>query len=349
MFATKVGLEVGNLFADGSCGYVPALSARLTLALLNEEGVEQRHDPVLNRARVVGRAKFRAELQIVDRADLERLRPGLAMPPAYVVAEHLGFDAGGRLPVCEAKPASQRRREGPGVVEGYKSFGEAQCLLQQIVESEGAGVAGHAFQRFPDRRVSGGRNPLVSRLFHVRTGLAPVDHSEMRRDIRLEREEPQKPFAERVKGLDPQAPRRLDRACEQLSGKYEILRSRFHGAGLDDRGGERLVAEARPLRERVEDARRHVGRGRLGEGQAENLSGRRAGEQETQHPLGQDMRLATARICRHPGGRLWIRRLRLHATERVGNDETAAHDASPASPFTAPPVSDHSLTRARWL
>ena len=54
-------------------------------------------------------------------------------------------------------------------------------------------------------------------------------------------------------------------------------------------------------RERLEDARRHIGRRRLGEGQAEDARGRRAVEQQAQHALRQHMRLARAGVGRHPG------------------------------------------------
>src|SRR5580704_12419892 len=250
----EIGFEVRNVLLQRLGRQVPL--EWLALAPLGEERLKKRPNSRFQRAIPVNFAQFRRELPIARLASVEPPRPGLAMPPAYIAPEHFGFDASGRLPVREAERASQRRGEGRSVVEGCKRLNEALDLPQEIIESEGADVARHAFQRSPDKRVSGGYDRFISRLFHERSGLALVEHPERRRDIRLEREELQKPFAEGVKGLDPQAPGCLDRAREQLSGEYEILRARLSGAGLGDRGGERFVAEARPLRERIEDASR---------------------------------------------------------------------------------------------
>ena len=94
----------------------------------------------------------------------------------------------------------------------------------------------------------------------------------------------------------------------------------------------------RPAGEAVEHALGHVRRRRLGEGQAEDLRRRGAGEQEPQHALRQHMRLARAGVGRHPGGALRIGRLAL-APRRIL--QGGAHVSSPSD-------SAHSATRARW-
>ena len=86
--------------------------------------------------------------QVVGRADLEPLRPGLATFPADVAAEHLGFDAQ-RSSARFARPSGPRNAAAKaGASSKAANVSMKPCdLPQQIIEFEGAGVARHAFQR----------------------------------------------------------------------------------------------------------------------------------------------------------------------------------------------------------
>ena len=123
----------------------------------------------------------------------------------------------------------------------------------------------------------------------------------MSRHIGLERKEPEQPLGEGVQGLNLEAARRLDRAREQLPREDEVMGSGRVRAAVDDRLRQRPVAEARPLRERGENALGHVGGRGLGVGEAEDLRRRRSAEQEPQHPLGEHVGLAAARVGGDPG------------------------------------------------
>ena len=86
----------------------------------------------------------------------------------------------------------------------------------------------------------------------------------------------QQAFAESVDGLDLEAARRFDRAGEEAAG--EAICSRVGALALEFgqfrvRG---VVVERHPSPEPLEHADRHVGGRRLGEGQTENASWRRA-------------------------------------------------------------------------
>ncbi len=167
-------------------------------------------------------------------------------------------------------------------------------------------------------------------------------------DIGLERKQLKQPLAEGVKGLDLEAARRLDRAGEQLPGEGERRRPGPAGPGFDDSLSQRLVVEARPPGELLEDAARHIGGGGLGEGKAEDLRRLRPGEQQPQHALRQNVRLAAAGVGGNPGRGGRIGGERLMPPQQIGDFEPPPHQASPAGVSPAPPASDHSLTRARW-
>src|SRR5580693_3492300 len=120
----EIGFEVGSVLLQRLGRQVPL--EWLALARLGEERLKKRPNSRFERGVAVNFAQFRRELPIALLASVEPLRPGLAMPPADVASEHLRFDAPGRVPVREAKPAPQSRRESRGVVEGGKRLGEAQ-------------------------------------------------------------------------------------------------------------------------------------------------------------------------------------------------------------------------------
>ena len=146
-----------------------------------------------------------------------------------------------------------------------------------------------------------------------------VEHLEARRDIGLERKLMQQPRAEGVDGLHLQPARRLQRGREQPARAAHARSA--SGAILEIRADfpvERGVVERGPLAERVEHAVRHVGGGRLGEGDAEDFLGRDAVEQQPDHALRQHVGLAGAGIGRDPGRHRRVRRLDLQPQHGLG-------------------------------
>jgi hypothetical protein len=134
-------------------------------------------------------------------------------------------------------------------------------------------------------------------------GAGVVEHGELRRDAGLQREAAQQRVAEGVDRLDLEPARGLQRPGEEGAGAGEV-RGGERGAGLAQRGqfgGERGVGEHRPGAEPGEEPVLHLGRRRLGVGQAEDALGVGAGEQEPRDPVGEHAGLARAGIGRDPG------------------------------------------------
>ena len=201
-------------------------AARIALASLVKKASSSASIRARRLGFVVRRAELRGEFLVLGLADVERLRPGLATPAADVAAEHLRLDARRRRARRETEPRSQRGGEGRRVAEGREGLGVILRLAEQRVEIEGAGLARDEGERLGGlgRGFEGG-DRAIARLVHQLAGLALVDHLEMRRDIGLERKELQKPLAEGVQCLDLEPARRLDRAGEQLPRELELGRS----------------------------------------------------------------------------------------------------------------------------
>ena len=82
-------------------------------------------------------------------------------------------------------------------------------------------------------------------------------------------------------------------------------------------------------RERLEHTVRHVGGGGLRVGEAEDLLGRGAAQQQPDHALRQHMRLARARIGGDPGGRRRVGRGALNVEDVGGNTHSRTSSSSP--------------------
>ena len=128
-------------------------------------------------------------------------------------------------------------------------------------------------------------------------------------------------------------------------------RARWLGIGVSRRCSSMICSSSAAsssavhLRQRAEHAVRHVGGGRLGEGDAEDFRRIDAAQQQPDDALRQHMGLAGAGIGGDPGRHVGIGGLDLTRLTSGRDDARGAHSPPPSSP---PPVSDHSLTRARW-
>ena len=272
--------------------------------------------------------------------------------PVEAAVQHAVFDACQRVVGSKTEDTPQPGTEArDGLAEqhgGLQRLAVAERLADQRLEGEARGLAGQERDRTAER-AAGCRSGLGQRIrprcleqLHM---LQIVDYREACRDIGLEREQVQQPLAESVNGLDLQTSGRFHRAGEEFSGEREVGRARARRAGAQDGFGQRRVVEPRPVGQRVEHADRHVGRGRLGEGEAQDAGGRHVAEQQPHHALRQHMRFARAGVGRHPGGTLRMRGALL-AGPRVFRHRKgggAAHASLPS-----PPTIDHSLTRDRW-
>ena len=180
-----------------------------------------------------------------------------------------------------------------------------QQFFAERVESRSRRLAGDKLQRFSQRSIvsRGGLERAPARRVHQLGALQIVDDAEGCRNIGFERKDMQQLFAEGVDGLDLEAARRLDGAREKPPGEVKID-ARFDGrAHLSDFIGQRRIVERRPARERLENARAHIGGGRLRIGEAENLRRPRAGKQQPQNALREHMGFPGAGMRRNPGGR----------------------------------------------
>ena len=162
-----------------------------------------------------------------------------------------------------------------------------------------------------------------------------LDDTELRTNIRLEGEEMQQAFAEGMDGLDLQAARRLHRAREKAPGKGQVDLCLWM-ASIEDLLAQVLVICGRPCGEGLEDTHGHVGCRRLRIGQAEDLGGRHALQQQADDALCEHMGLARTRIGGHPRGQARIGSALLRIG-RVGRDLPGQCHVRPLPPWKTIP------------
>ncbi|GJE70237.1 hypothetical protein CHKEEEPN_1773 [Methylorubrum podarium] len=270
-------------------------------------------------------------------------------------------------PVAEAAPSKDLRLDGldAGAVpqrQGARQAGERR-LQGAVVGEQGAGPHGGAdrlaqgiaggFRADHGERLGEGLIAAEDRVGEHVVGLdlerlarlVVVEHDEAGRHVGLEREHVQQPLAQGVQRLDLEAPRRLDGAGEQAAGEPEGVAAGPLAGEFGELGGQGRVVQRHPAAEALEHPDRHVGGGRLGEGEAEDAAGRGAVEEQAQHPVGEHLGLARARIGRDPGREARVGRPALGRLGQVIDGEAGQRRVHAASPS---PARDHSSTRARW-
>jgi hypothetical protein len=176
-----------------------------------------------------------------------------------------------------------------------------------------------------------------------------VEHLEVDRNIRLEWKLMQQPCAEGVNGLNLEAARRLNRSGEQAPRQRALPRGRLESGGLRDALVESGIVERGPLRQRLEHAVCHVGGGRLGIGDAQDLGRVDALQQQVDDALREHPGFAGPRIGGHEDRSIRIGGAGLRCAQCGWNVRQRVHDCPPGISYSlSPPEAAHSLTRARW-
>ena len=234
--------------------------------------------------------------------------------------------AGGELGEGDLGPGAERPGERVGVEaggEGVAVPGDLEEQRVRVVARKLAGQGGEALRVLVGEPVE---DVLAQRL-----GLAVLEDAELRGGAGLQREAADQRLAEGVDGLDAQAARRLQRAGEEGAGACEIRRGAL--AQRVEGRGERAVGQHRPGAERAEQAVLHLGGGRLGVGEAEDLLRLAAREQQPRHPVGEDAGLAGAGIGGDPGGGRRVRGAELGAGGVLDHQSSSGRSPSAHSPL----------------
>ena len=322
-------------------------AARIALAVLSEEGAEQRLHPVGRRRRASRRGDTRPSACPCSsrrRDAAHRRRRARPTSPPNISASTLATvsPSGTRRQTSATRGRSAASANAAKVaanpLASSMSVSKVKTPASRATRSSAAALSGEAFRTAIARTRA---SPISGRR------LALLENGKVRRHVGLE---------------GKRRSRRSQKACSVWIFSppgVSIVRAKSCRAKASRaapaaprrfRQSSRSVSRRRgsSTRRAPEDARRHVGRGRLGEGEAEDLRGLGAAEEQSQHPLGEHMRLAAAGVGGDPGGGGRIGRPRLIAAERSGMSSRGLMPASPSGASSAPPASDHSLTRARW-
>ena len=158
-----------------------------------------------------------------------------------------------------------------------------------------------------------------------RSRLAILERAKAGRKSRLAGKAGEQGLAKGVDRLDTQAAWCIEHAREQGAGEGHRFGTVIFAQRLQI-GGEVGVRTAYPAGQALVDAIGHLGRARLGEGEAEDRRGGDAAQQQPQHAGGKDMRLARSRRRRQPHLRARIGCAPLLAEQRLEGGQ-AAHRA----------------------
>ena len=255
-------------------------------------------------------------------ADLERL-PQRDFQHAQPIGRIAAFEAHRLL-----DPRSQAKRAAQQLVE---------TLLGGVADRgrKGASLEGRLVARCQ-------RQHGVDRLALQRVGGRLVEDGEARRHVGFQREALQQALAERVDGLHLEPARRLDGGREQGARALDLRRRRLAGGELGEDVCELCLVHGHPLRQRVVDALRHLGRSGLGVGKGEDALGYGAGQHKAQRAQREHVRLAGAGVGAHPSGCRRICRVALGLVGAFEVGSVRRHGSTSSSSATA-----HSATRAR--
>ena len=267
-----------------------------------------------------GLVELLGELDVIGATPTQPLSdvgPGIDRQSAF---EHFGLDRGQRLTLFEVEPAAQslHARFACGLAEPGAVFEQFPDQLVKVLSIRLARDVTRRLQQAAALAQGAGQRlaPCARKEF---AALEIVQHAETRWRIRLERKAMQKSLTEGVDGLYLQAAWRLDGARKKLSREVARRGVERRTCERSDLQVKRGVVENGPIGEQRVNARRHIRRGRLRVGEAENARGRNAFEQQPHDALRQNMRLSRARMRRDPGGKLGVGRARLRLLRRQRN------------------------------
>ena len=186
-----------------------------------------------------------------------------------------------------------------------------------------------------------GEHPLA-RAVQQFVAPAVLDQREMRCNPGLQREAAEQGLAETVDRGDLQATGSIQHQGEEVTRAGMLLRRGGPAHQRGEIGLQGIVVECQPDRQLLAHADRHFGRGRLGEGQAQDAFGRRTAEQQAQYPVGQHLGLSGAGRGRDPDCPLRVRHAllavvaaaRLMRARAVGRRrQVRHHDVGTQAPF----------------
>ncbi len=236
---------------------------------------------------------------------------------------------------------SGRKPEGFCCAPGRERCGESVTVPADfIAQRPEIGIRGQPGGGIQNLHIRPGGDLVDDPVAKLARG-APVEFGEIGRHLRLDRKAAQKPGAEGMDGLDPEPARRVDRAREKLPRAPQQRRG---DTALDPEPAEFAaqigLRQHRPVAEPREQTVLHLGRRRLGIGEAENALRFGAGQEKARDAVDQDAGLARPGIGRQPYRPRRVRRLDLPPARLV------AHQ--PTSSGTGGSLISHSPARARW-
>ena len=231
-------------------------------------------------------------------------------------------------------PGEERAEPGP-------AFLEPRQLADESLRRQQGGRGLERRRDIGRRR----REHGLARLVQREAGIGVLEQAEMRGERGLEREAAEQGLAEGVDGADPHAARQVEHAGEQGARIASLVSGVGSTWSSREPGVEIRVVERHPFAEPALQPHRHLRGGGLGEGEALDALGRRAGEHEAEQAIGQELRLPRPRGGGDEGGDLGVGGAallgfgaRARAAQRGAGD--VVHAPSPAA--------SHSATRASW-
>ena len=281
--ACVLGGEGADLGGEGFLGLWPGEEAILKCREGGEGGVGE-----------VERGEFGGGLFVIAALGAQG-GEDVGHPCGFVAEEGVGEQGFDGFTLFQAKEAARGVR-GEGVGE---AGAVAHDLLHEVAEVFARPCAGEA----GDDVGGDGVGQFLYDLVPQEAGGAVVEFGELRADRGFQREAAEEAGAEAVDGLDAQTARRFDGAGEQAAGLGQSV-------GVDPRafaefgeGGAQVgIGFHGPFAETLEQAVLHLGRRRLGVGEAEDVLGFHPTQKQAGDAVGQHTGLAGARIGGEPCG-----------------------------------------------